>query len=83
MTLLQRGRTAAKDPATDSGRTLANLNAADYLGALIGGLLWPFALLPHLGMIRGAAATGDRQPGRRGRRVDLSCCGTSFRCGSW
>ena len=49
---------AAKDSATDTGRTLANLNAADYLGALIGGLVWPFALLPHLGMIRGAAATG-------------------------
>jgi spermidine synthase len=37
---------------------LANLTAADYLGALIGGLVWPFVLLPHLGMIRGAAATG-------------------------
>ena len=35
MTLLQRGRLAG---ATDSGRTLANLNAADYLGALVGGL---------------------------------------------
>jgi spermidine synthase len=59
MTLLQRGRVApAMDPAADTGRTLANLNAADYLGALIGGLVWPFALLPHLGMIRGAAATG-------------------------
>jgi spermidine synthase len=55
MTLLQRGRVAA---ATDSGRTLANLNAADYLGALVGGLVWPFILLPQLGMIRGAAATG-------------------------
>ena len=55
MTLLQRGRTAG---ATDAGRTLANLNAADYLGALLGGLAWPFLLLPHLGMIRGAAATG-------------------------
>lgn len=55
MTLLQRGR---KSGATDTGRTLANLNAADYLGALVGGLVWPFALLPHLGMIRGAAATG-------------------------
>ena len=42
---------------TDSGRG-ANLNAADYLGALIGGLTWPFILLPQLGMIRGAAATG-------------------------
>jgi spermidine synthase len=55
MTLLQQGRTAG---ATATGRTLANLNAADYLGALIGGLVWPFLLLPHLGMIRGAAATG-------------------------
>jgi spermidine synthase len=55
MTLLQRGRGAA---ATDTGRTLANLNAADYLGALVGGLVWPFILLPQLGMIRGAAATG-------------------------
>ncbi len=55
MTLLQRGRTTG---ATDSGRTLANLTAADYLGALIGGLVWPFLLLPQLGMIRGAAATG-------------------------
>jgi spermidine synthase len=55
MTLLQRGRTSG---ATDTGRTLANLTAADYLGALIGGLVWPFVLLPQLGMIRGAAATG-------------------------
>ncbi|ORW85897.1 spermidine synthase [Mycobacterium sp. IEC1808] len=55
MTLLQRGRTAR---AADAGRTLASLNAADYLGALLGGLVWPFLLLPHLGMIRGAAATG-------------------------
>lgn len=59
MTLLQRGRAAPHaDLATDTGRTLANLTAADYLGALIGGLVWPFVLLPQLGMIRGAAATG-------------------------
>ena len=61
MTLLQRGRTGADsgaDPATASGRMLANLTAADYLGALLGGLVWPFVLLPQLGMIRGAAATG-------------------------
>jgi spermidine synthase len=55
MTLLQRGRVAG---ATDAGRVLANLNAADYLGALLGGLAWPFLVLPHLGMIRGAAVTG-------------------------
>ena len=55
MTLLQRGHTAG---AVDSGRVLANLNAADYLGALLGGLAWPFLVLPQLGMIRGAAVTG-------------------------
>ena len=55
MTLLQSGRNTG---AADAGRTLANLNAADYLGALLGGLVWPFLLLPQLGMIRGAAATG-------------------------
>jgi spermidine synthase len=37
---------------------VANLYAADYLGALLGGLAWPFLVLPQLGMIRGAAATG-------------------------
>ncbi|MGZ4530606.1 MAG: polyamine aminopropyltransferase, partial [Mycobacterium sp.] len=59
MTMLQRGRMAPDaDQAADTGRTLANLNAADYLGALLGGLVWPFLLLPQLGMIRGAAATG-------------------------
>jgi spermidine synthase len=59
MTLLQRGREPGhSDLPTATGRTLANLNAADYLGALVGGLAWPFLLLPHLGMIRGAAATG-------------------------
>lgn len=55
MTLLQRGRTAE---AVDAGRMLANLTAADYLGALLGGLAWPFLILPHFGMIRGAAVTG-------------------------
>ena len=55
MTLLQRGKNSG---ATDTGRVLANLNAADYLGALVGGLAWPFVVLPHLGMVRGAAVTG-------------------------
>lgn len=59
MTLLQQGQARHDtDPAADTGRMLANLTAADYLGALIGGLTWPFVLLPHLGMIRGAAAAG-------------------------
>ena len=55
MTLLQRGRNSG---AVDTGRVLANLNAADYLGALVGGLAWPFVVLPQLGMVRGAAVTG-------------------------
>jgi len=55
MTLLQRGRTAG---ATDAGRVLANLNAADYLGALLGGLAWPFLVLPQPRDDPRAAATG-------------------------
>ncbi|MGX6509486.1 polyamine aminopropyltransferase [Rhodococcus sp. SJ-2] len=55
MTLMQTGRTA---DARDTGKVLANLNAADYAGALIGGLAWPLLLLPAAGMIRGAALTG-------------------------
>ncbi|MBY3552936.1 polyamine aminopropyltransferase [Modestobacter lapidis] len=56
MTLLQAGRRAAD--ARGTGRLLADLNAADYAGALLGGLAWPFLLLPLAGQIRGAALTG-------------------------
>ncbi len=56
MTLLQSGR--SDTDAESTGKVLANLNAADYAGALVGGLLWPFVLLPAAGMIRGAAITG-------------------------
>ncbi|WP_080796732.1 polyamine aminopropyltransferase [Corynebacterium pacaense] len=55
MTMIQRGRLA---DARTTGSLVATLNAADYLGALIGGLAWPFILLPWLGMMRGAAAAG-------------------------
>ncbi len=55
MALLQTGR---RSGAAEAGRVLANLNAADYLGALVGGLLWPFLLLPTLGMQQAAAITG-------------------------
>ncbi|MDQ4010635.1 MAG: polyamine aminopropyltransferase [Actinomycetota bacterium] len=41
-----------------AGKVLANLNAADYAGALAGGLVWPFVLLPLAGQVRGAALTG-------------------------
>lgn len=55
MALLQTGR---RSGAEEAGRTLANLNAADYLGALVGGLLWPFLLLPTMGMQQASAVTG-------------------------
>jgi spermidine synthase len=56
MTLLQSGRSGVD--AHSTGRVLANLNAADYAGALAGGLAWPFVLLPLAGQVRGAALTG-------------------------
>ena len=56
MTLLQAGRSGLD--AEGSGRLLADLNAADYAGALLGGLLWPLVLLPLAGQVRGAALTG-------------------------
>lgn len=56
MTLLQSGRSDIG--AQGSGRLLANLNAADYAGAVVGGLSWPLLLLPAVGQVRGAALTG-------------------------
>ncbi|MGY2084115.1 polyamine aminopropyltransferase [Blastococcus sp. SYSU DS0539] len=56
MTLLQTGRSGID--AEGSGKVLADLNAADYAGALLGGLVWPFLLLPVAGQVRGAAITG-------------------------
>ncbi|MGH3588703.1 MAG: polyamine aminopropyltransferase, partial [Pseudonocardia sp.] len=56
MTLLQSGRSGID--ARTSGSVLADLNAADYAGALLGGLVWPFVLLPLAGQVRGAAVTG-------------------------
>jgi spermidine synthase len=59
MTLLRSGRGGdGHDDATGAGRLLADLNAADYAGAVVGGLAWPFLLLPLAGQIRGAALTG-------------------------
>ena len=52
MVLLQRIR------AQDAGEAVADLNAADYLGALAGGLAFPFLLLPLFGQLRGALVTG-------------------------
>src|SRR5687768_9555340 len=40
------------------GHIVADLFAADYVGALVGGLAFPFLLLPRFGQLQGALATG-------------------------
>jgi spermidine synthase len=52
MVLLQRIREQS------AGSAVADLFAADYVGALLGGLAFPFVLLPLLGQIRGALVVG-------------------------
>ncbi|WP_274914851.1 polyamine aminopropyltransferase [Streptomyces sp. WZ-12] len=52
MTLIQRVR------RQDAGGAVADLFAADYVGALVGGLAFPFLLLPCLGQLTGALVTG-------------------------
>lgn len=42
----------------DAEGTVADLFAADYVGALVGGLAFPFLLLPWLGELTGALVTG-------------------------
>lgn len=52
MVLLQRIR------AQPAGGAVADLNAADYIGALLGGLAFPFLLLPVFGQLRGVLLVG-------------------------
>jgi spermidine synthase len=52
MTLIQRV------DRQDAGGAVADLFAADYVGALVGGLAFPFLLLPLLGQLTGALFTG-------------------------
>jgi spermidine synthase len=52
MVLLQRIR------AQEAGSAVADLFAADYVGALLGGLAFPFLLLPVFGQLRGALVVG-------------------------
>ncbi|MFF8998272.1 polyamine aminopropyltransferase [Streptomyces achromogenes] len=83
MELIQRIR------RQDAGGAVADLFAADYVGALVGGLAFPFLLLPFLGQLTGALLTGTvnvvaggalvlglfrRDLGRRARRL-LLCTG--------
>ncbi|BCB90258.1 polyamine aminopropyltransferase [Phytohabitans suffuscus] len=52
MVLLQRIREQSP------GSAVADLFAADYVGALLGGLAFPFLLLPVFGQLRGALVVG-------------------------
>ncbi|MER8057410.1 MULTISPECIES: polyamine aminopropyltransferase [unclassified Streptomyces] len=52
MELIQRIR------RQDAPAAVADLFAADYVGALVGGLAFPFVLLPFLGQLTGALLTG-------------------------
>ncbi|MEU9000854.1 polyamine aminopropyltransferase [Streptomyces sp. NPDC048551] len=52
MVLIQRIR------RQDAGGAVADLFAADYVGALVGGLAFPFLLLPMVGQLTGAMLTG-------------------------
>ena len=52
MTLVQRIR------AQEAGGAVADLTAADYGGALVGGLAFPFLLLPTLGLLQGVLVVG-------------------------
>ncbi|MDQ0367889.1 spermidine synthase [Catenuloplanes indicus] len=52
MVLLQRIREQS------AGSAVADLFAADYVGALLGGLAFPFLLLPVFGQLRGALVVG-------------------------
>lgn len=51
----RQGPTGEQD---DAAGTVADLFAADYVGALVGGLAFPFLLLPWLGQLTGALVTG-------------------------
>ncbi|MEV5974614.1 polyamine aminopropyltransferase [Streptomyces sp. NPDC051921] len=62
MSLIQRAESARglahrREPHDPAG-TVADLFAADYVGALVGGLAFPFLLLPWLGQLTGALVTG-------------------------
>ncbi|MFF8386351.1 polyamine aminopropyltransferase [Streptomyces kanasensis] len=52
MTLLQRIR------RQEAGSAVADLFAADYVGALVGGLCFPLLLLPAFGQLKGALVVG-------------------------
>ncbi|MFI8824421.1 polyamine aminopropyltransferase [Streptomyces sp. NPDC053431] len=61
MSLIQRAEARGavhRREQHDPAGTVADLFAADYVGALVGGLAFPFLLLPWLGQLTGALVTG-------------------------
>ncbi|GGW96292.1 polyamine aminopropyltransferase [Streptomyces chryseus] len=56
MTLIQR--MSRRGERRDTSGDVADLFAADYVGALVGGLAFPFLLLPLLGQLTGSLVTG-------------------------
>ena len=60
MELVQRVR------RQDAAGAVADLSAADYLGALLGGLAFPFLLLPTFGLLQGALLVGAVNVGTAG-----------------
>ncbi|MDI9883915.1 polyamine aminopropyltransferase [Streptomyces sp. HNM0645] len=58
MSLIQRASRRGGRGEEDAAGTVADLFAADYVGALVGGLAFPFLLLPWLGQLTGALLTG-------------------------
>jgi spermidine synthase len=58
MTLIQRIQRIQRIRRQDAGGAVADVFAADYGGALVGGLAFPFVLLPVLGQLNGALLTG-------------------------
>lgn len=80
MALLQRLR------SQEAARAIADINAVDYAGALVGGLAFPFLLLPQFGILEGTlvvaaanvaaawlvALTFTSGPGRRRQRAQAT-----------
>ncbi|MFD9973129.1 polyamine aminopropyltransferase [Streptomyces sp. NPDC059017] len=58
MSLIQRASRRGGRREEDAAGTVADLFAADYVGALVGGLAFPFLLLPWVGQLTGALLTG-------------------------
>ncbi|WP_433546491.1 spermidine synthase [Streptomyces sp. CA-294286] len=52
------GAAGTVEAEDDASGDVADLFAADYVGALVGGLAFPFLLLPMLGQLTGALVTG-------------------------